>query len=697
MKVTTKFFVVALILSLIFMVSAVVATDDISFDQSDLEATETDEMVEESLDEDIVSEDITEEDFEIYYWDSVSLLDEYDVLEYKYPDAATGNVNITVNGNPVYDHVIAEGDDVESFNLSRLGITEIGDYNIIGRYNTDLVFLNATVNVYFPIDDNLDDDVINYINIYDFPEKGSLIIYNGVNNYTFDVLEYDDIYIPLYSIGIDSKGKYELRLRFVSDNYDVMFKKANITVVHVGHMVAIFDQIRPDSELFMLVCLYNYTGKMTILIDGEECYSQFIDKQELYREDAYIEVGPSQLNKTLGYGKYNATVKIADGDKQTILNQKSFQINYIQVNDEFFETYLNKNQTENLEITLPYDCEGNLTVTYNGKTKKIESTTGHYNLEVNADELNEGENILVFNFTSANDKYPNITYEYKIYVEYSENVKVEGNLNITEGNSAVLTFNAPVSDDVLEVYLDGKSFANYTLNSGVATINLGNLNLGEHNVTMAYFSLDYSVFGVVFYNKTMVLTVHPRTGPIPVDPGLAISVSDIVQGAKATVTITTNVVFTGNVDVKIGSKNYVVNVVKGKGTLLVGGLAVGTYTATATFAETEYFTTSVKSVSFKVNKKSDVVKLTLNKVKVKKSAKKLVIKATLKINGKGVKGKTIKFKFYKKSYKAKTNKNGVAKVTVKKSVLKKLKVGKKITYKATYGKITKKVIVKVKK
>ena len=66
-------------------------------------------------------------------------------------------------------------------------------------------------------------------------------------------------------------------------------------------------------------------------------------------------------------------------------------------------------------------------------------------------------------------------------------------------------------------------------------------------------------------------------------------------------------------------------------------------------------------------------------------------------NGKAVKGKTIKFKFNKKTYKAKTNRNGVAKVTVKKSVLKKLKVGKKVKIQATYGKTTKKLTVKVKR
>ena len=88
--------------------------------------------------------------------------------------------------------------------------------------------------------------------------------------------------------------------------------------------------------------------------------------------------------------------------------------------------------------------------------------------------------------------------------------------------------------------------------------------------------------------------------------------------------------------------------------------------------------------------------LKLAKVKVKKSAKKLVIKATLK--GKtAIKGKKLTFKFNGKKYTAKTNKKGIAKITIKKSVLKKLKVGKKVKYQVTYIKDTVKQSVKVKK
>lgn len=95
--------------------------------------------------------------------------------------------------------------------------------------------------------------------------------------------------------------------------------------------------------------------------------------------------------------------------------------------------------------------------------------------------------------------------------------------------------------------------------------------------------------------------------------------------------------------------------------------------------------------------KNNKISLTLKTVKIKKSAKKLVLQATLKKGKSLLINKKITFKFNGKTYKAKTNKKGIAKIIIKKSVLKKLKVGKKIKYQASYGKILAKKTAKVRK
>ena len=89
--------------------------------------------------------------------------------------------------------------------------------------------------------------------------------------------------------------------------------------------------------------------------------------------------------------------------------------------------------------------------------------------------------------------------------------------------------------------------------------------------------------------------------------------------------------------------------------------------------------------------------VTLKTATVERSAKSLVLKATLTAGINVLKYKKVTFKFHGIKYTAKTNKYGIAKVTIKKAVLKKLKVGKTVKYQATYGKDTVKKSAIVKK
>ena len=132
--------------------------------------------------------------------------------------------------------------------------------------------------------------------------------------------------------------------------------------------------------------------------------------------------------------------------------------------------------------------------------------------------------------------------------------------------------------------------------------------------------------------------------------------------AGVTVTITVNGV---SYDVVTDKDGYVVLKIR---------LNPKTYTITAEWND------------YKINK--IVVRQTLKakSVKVKKSANKFKYSASLKLStGKPIVGEIITFKFKGKTYKAKTNKKGIAKITFNKKVLSKLKVGKNYKINVTYN------------
>ena len=105
----------------------------------------------------------------------------------------------------------------------------------------------------------------------------------------------------------------------------------------------------------------------------------------------------------------------------------------------------------------------------------------------------------------------------------------------------------------------------------------------------------------------------------------------------------------------------------------------GKYTITA-----RYHNMSV-SKKIQVKQTLSLVKKTVSVKKGKNLVLSAKLKWTLKVNkGKSVKGKKIVFKFKGKSYTAKTNSKGIAKVTIKSKVTKKLKAGKKYTFTAMY-------------
>ena len=276
--------------------------------------------------------------------------------------------------------------------------------------------------------------------------------------------------------------------------------------------------------------------------------------------------------------------------------------------------------------------------------------------------------------SKRNYKYPidSLSFEdHEIEVRAGP-VKVEKSVNVTYyldvelyGNEAVyVTTPWDVKKDV-ELYIDAKRYA-YSSNGVTLT------GIGKHNVTVTYPGDD------TYPKRTISKVFEIKAEPQIIAPNTVY----LYCGESKSITLT--VYELSSVSITFNSKTNTYKPVNGKITFKIpSSLKPGKYTLKAknnlVYAQS---TVTVKHV------------MTLKSVSVKKSAKKLVLQATLK-NKNPIKKKTVTFKFNGKTYKAKTNSKGIAKVTIKSSVLKKLKVGKKVTYQATYGKDTVKKTAKV--
>ena len=237
------------------------------------------------------------------------------------------------------------------------------------------------------------------------------------------------------------------------------------------------------------------------------------------------------------------------------------------------------------------------------------------------------------------------------------------------------------------VSIDGNEPVSIPLVNGVAKVDLSNLTVGNHTISIKYEG-DGKYSG--FEKSASVNVTEKAPSPVPAKI-VAKDLKAYYNNVKYSVTVY-------GTDGKVASGVTVVFKVNGKKVGTAKTNAKGVAVINLKQLPKTYKITS-EALGVSVTKKLTVMKvLTLKKVKVKKSAKKLVITATLKEGKKPLKNKKVTFKFNGKTYKkVKTNKKGVAKIIVKKSVLKKLKVGKKVKYQATYVKSTVKRAVKVKK
>ena len=313
-------------------------------------------------------------------------------------------------------------------------------------------------------------------------------------------------------------------------------------------------------------------------------------------------------------------------------------------------------------ITLDSDANGLVNVSINGETymetidngKCIISSSV---LDINSIEVNYSGD-LRFNKCYKSWKMSNM----QVNFDYSLNPVIS--LNLANDAKGMIT-----------IVVDGKSY-NANLNNGKISITLPKLSFGSHIITVVYGGDERYV---AFTKTTSVST--------PVVTGSDMATLYTSDGYyKVRLTQDSKPLSGKNVIIIIGTSKFNIKTDSNGYASVKINLSPKSYKICV-----EYYNVKITK---KLTVNSIVVAKNLN---VKKSAKSFKIKVSLKkVNKKYLKGKKLTLKINGKKITAKTNKKGVATFKVKKSILNKLKKGKKYTYTVIYMKDSVKKTINVK-
>ena len=490
-------------------------------------------------------------------------------------------------------------------------------------------------------------------------------------------------------------GEHRILAKY-EDDLKKVTASGTIIVKNPVSMELSSECILDNGYFFDFFDYYGFNGTLAILVNGSEAY-----RKNSSGANDYVYVEWNDLNlKYNGYGTYDvkAIYNRTGVDKPyvcegTVEVTYAFAFGTLDEEECGFVRYDSGSaewgDDETLEMELPKNAANKPTVWLNNKPCEVKVENGIAKVTIKTGDLDLGTHVIYANYSDASHPMKSINYTLTV------TPKIRSNFYMAVGDQNLVIFEAPKKyngkiriyttkyDDDYNV-VDDKLLKTANVKDGRAYVVLKNLGVNDDYMRIYYDNGNYS------FNDTKFVFVEKNSKKF----SASINHNLFVQGEPVTIKFSSRV-SKGEVGVDIDGEFYkYFKFSKGKLTKSFSKLKAGTHVIGIHFENGKYHFTKNFIITIKPAKK---VKLTLKKVNVKRSAKKLTLSATLKIDGKKVKGKVLKFKFKGKTYKAKTNKKGVAKVTIKKNVLKKLKRGKKITYKVTFVKKTVKKTVKVKK
>lgn len=445
----------------------------------------------------------------------------------------------------------------------------------------------------------------------------------------------------------------------VVDNQKIDLIKSNPTITATSQKIFVGSDV-----IVEIACPDDLLKNFTVIVNGNEYVG-------VVNGSSAIAVIPN-----LAVGNYTATV-VYSGDERYFAKtiKTDVKVLGIVMTAPNVEKYFSGEEKLNIVVT---DTDGNpianqnVTVSIDGtSTSAISNRSGIATVNL---DLNVGTYTAIISLNSTTIS-ANVTIKTTIMSSdmkkaYNSGVDFTATLFDKEGNR--------LANTTVKVKVGNKEYTITTDENGVLKLNK-KLAVGTYIVSLTN--------PATLENATNTVKIVKRlTG----NKNIAMGYFDGTSYKVRAYDNNGNVVGANQiVKIKLNKKTYNVKTNKNGYAILKipNTVKPGIYAITATY----------KGMTVKNTVKVLQVLKSQKTVAAKKSAKKLVLKATLKKGKTAYKNKVVSFKFLGKTYKAKTNAKGIAQVTIKNNVISKLKVGKKYGVSITYLKDTIKTTVVAKK
>ena len=548
--------------------------------------------------------------------------------------------------------------------ISKVNVTYYGD-NIYNISSNSTVFnvtdrVNSTLDFTVPV---FVVDVADSINVTTNFPNGVLEVYvdgikqDNVNiNNNIGVIDLAGLSAGNHTIAVSYAGDYDYTPFSDVFNIDVLKLQPNIDVRAP-------DTIEGGNVDIEVSVLGNETGYIT-----------FVVKDTKYVVN--IEKGSAKVSLSgLDYGDNNISI-IYSGDSKyyNLTTSAVVNVHLTESSCSIDVADVIVGETVNIIVNVNSEATGTVKLTVNNRT--YETGISDARAVVSVSDLSVS-NYTVYAMYNGDKYFSKSNCTSSFLVKSNETIKSD---IITKGYNSGCDYQAtfydllgnPLVNSNVTMSVDGVDYNLTTDSEGIARLDIG-LGIGNHTIVLYNPVSDVETHSSVFIEKPLIenkdIVCDFNSGAVykvrvmdgdnnPVGAGVKFTIP--LNGKKYVYTTDKN----GYLKIKI-DKRFTPSLTNDKLVYKIK-LSYRGYTIQNTI--------TVK----KTLKTSKIVK-------VKKSASKLVLKASLKhSNGKAIKGKKITFKFRGKTYSAKTNSKGIAKVTVKKNVIKKLKAGKNYKVKISY-------------